>query len=233
MTFPVTTERFVAYFDIMEFKDRMYRSTHEDVKKLMDEISGYVNNIKTWESEYLDKPDNSHKEDIEKGIVLPVMFSDSVLMVSRTNSNHDAIKTVFLATSFLYNMFKFAIPVKGALAFGNFTADFKKSSFFGRPLIDAYLLAEDTHFYGALLHHTFEERLYERKTKLSEHALVTKEVPLKDGMVTHSFMNWVPFCDCEGTIGLSDILDNFYRKVSGSSRRYVDNTKKVYATDGS
>jgi hypothetical protein len=229
MKFPETTERFVAYFDIMGFKDLIYRSDHSAVSAILSKVSNTVADIKEWEVESLKKDARGRKKWFDKGIVLPVLFSDSVLFVSRTNTIFDARKAAYSASFFLYQMFSACIPVKGTLAYGTFTADFGASKFFGRPLVDAYLLAEEVHFYGAVLHHSFEKYLHDQNEGLPEIILKRKPVPMKGGSVTHSFIDWRSHLGKE--VGQESLIEPFYRSVSGSTRRYVDNTRLVYTVD--
>ena len=121
-----------------------------------------------------------------------------------------------------------AIPLKGAIAYGLFTADFQKSSFFGRPLVDAYELAKEIFFYGAILHNSFEQYLHNNNMIWTDIILKTKSIPLKNGSVTHSYIDWQVHTD-ENTNKLQSIINSLYRSVSGSTRQYVDNTKKVYS----
>jgi hypothetical protein len=231
MKFPKTTERFVAYFDIIGFKDLIYRSNHSVVSDLMNIVSNDVAAIKYWEVESLKKDARGRKKGFDRGIVLPILFSDSVLFVSRSNTIFDARKAAYAASFFLYNMFSACVPVKGALAYGMFTADFRASKFFGRPLVDAYLLAKETHFYGAVLHHSYEEYLHDKNEELPETILKRKPVHMKGGLVTHSFIDWRVHLGKE-TEQSGSLIEHFYRSVSGSTRRYVDNTRLVY-TEGS
>jgi hypothetical protein len=222
MDMPETTERFIAYFDIMGFKDLVYRSEHSDIAEIMNHVCTDVEILKKWgEKEHL-----KGGKGIEKGIILPVMFSDSVVFISKGNTVTDARTTAFTAGFFLYCMLTAGVPIKGSLAYGLFTANFKKSSFFGRPLVDAYLLAEDMHFYGAVLHHSFEKFLHDNKEKLPPSILTSSVVPVKGGSVTHSYIGW-QFLLKKGQTTES-VIEPFYRTVSGSTRRYVDNTKSVY-----
>jgi hypothetical protein len=50
------------------------------------------------------------------------------------------------------------IPLKGAIAFGNFSANWDQSVFFGKPLIDAFELHNDLDMYCAILHSSAEKK---------------------------------------------------------------------------
>ena len=68
MKFPETTERFVAYFDIMGFKDLIYRSDHSAVSDLMSDVSRIVGLVKKEERKALTKDGRGRKAGFEKGI---------------------------------------------------------------------------------------------------------------------------------------------------------------------
>jgi hypothetical protein len=228
--FDETTERYIAYFDIMGFTDMVYRHDHSYVSEIMNKVSNSVNYIKEMEEHIFQKAKQKKKSriatDISKGIVQPVMFSDSVLFISRSNSIFDARKIIYVSALFLTEMFKFKIPIKGSLSYGVFTADFENSKFFGRPLVDAYHLACDTYFYGALLHHSFEKHVSENDIPYPEMILRRKQVPMKAGNISHSFIVF-DFLN-ENDTPTSDLIPNFYSTVSGNVRKYVDNTLSVY-----
>jgi hypothetical protein len=227
--FPKTTERFIAYFDIMGFKDLIYRSDHSAITELMNHVSKEVKNIKSWEVDLLkNRSKRKRQPEIMKGIVLPVLFSDSIIFISRSNTFFDAKKIVYASSFFLYNMFIAGVGVKGAIALGQFTADFSASKFYGRPLVDAYLLSEETHFYGAVFHHTFEKYLDESKLDIPDCMTKRQEVPMKGGFITHSFVDWSYLYEGKND-SVESVIEPFYKSVSGSNRRYVDNTKLVYS----
>lgn len=228
-SFQVTCPRFIAHLDIMGFKDLVYRNSHNDVAKIMNVACFNVQNLKEFEADSL-KIKAKNKPDIAKGIVLPVMFSDSVLLVSRSNTIYDARKIAYAVSFLMYTMLVAHIPLKGALSYGIFTADFKNSRFFGRPLIDSYLLSEDINFYGAVLHHTFENYLRKNKEEWPAEFLKTEPVPLKAGNITHGFIDWRFHLGkhLRKDRSTRTILQSFYNTVSGNTRRYVDNTINVY-----
>jgi hypothetical protein len=196
---------------------------------MMDWMSNFVQTLKKLEKRNLHKSSNQSMHNAEKGVVLPVIFSDSILFISRSNSIYDAQKQMYIASYFLYHTFRAGIPTKGAIAYGTFTADFKKSNFFGRPLIDAYLLAEEVDFYGAIYHHTFENYMKDKKESFPSAITGRKTLPLKSGRITHTYATWDFHNDSNDT--KQYIVGSFYNTVSGKPRKYVDNSIDVYCTE--
>ncbi|MES3008847.1 MAG: hypothetical protein V4751_13860 [Pseudomonadota bacterium] len=233
-TLPVTKKRFIAYFDIMGFKDFIYRNSHRKVSKIMDEIAKVVSDIKDYESEILKTPIEERNQKGLKGkVVLPVIFSDSIIFISESDTRYDLHKILLVSSFFLGNSIGRSIPVKGAISHGLFTADFEKSKFFGQPLIDAFLLAEEAQFYGVIVHNTVEARFNKRGTPMHGDLIKRGLVPMKSGKVTHYFSLW------EGVLGekygskdaMKKLIEKFYSTSSGNVRRYVDNSIEIYAGD--
>ena len=226
--FPKTTERFIAFFDIMGFKDFIYRNDHTEVSKMMDIVCNVVAGIKNTEHKTIEIDRDSIENPLEKSIILPVVFSDSIVFISESNTTLDAHKIIFTSSYFLCTMMKHSIPVKGAISFGTFTADFEKSSFYGRPLIDAFLLSEEVNFYGSILHDSVEKFVDNENEEWAEWEVIKKLVPMKSGNITHSFVNWMTIIDEDEDKSKDEYIDKFYLTSSGSVRKYVDNTKEAY-----
>ena len=106
------------------------------------------------------------------------------------------------------------IAFKGAISKGNLTADSGKQLYFGQPLIDAYLLSEEILMYGVIIHHTVEK-------DIDSHSVlfVNKKVPLRTGQSYHYIINWF-----ENKGRAQNALNIIREDVSGSPRRYIDNT---------
>ncbi len=222
--FDVTKERLVAFFDIMGFKDYVNRNTHEDLKKRMDIISKCLNQFDRV------KEDIKGKEIIRPDLFRYVLFSDSILFISNDDSLFAS--KVFLAyCAFFYSDCMIAnIPIKGAIAHGLFTADIEKSQYFGQPIIDAYRLQEELYFYGVALHHSMDKFFIDNSFFNDENikrVIMRSNVPLKSGKVQHNILKLY----YDYAIRDKDVwISNFYKTVSGVTRKYIDNTLEVIDT---
>lgn len=222
-----TCNRFVAFLDIMGFRDRVFRESHEDVKKTLESLRPAIEFIENTTKEALIKriTKSQGKNDVVStpSAVLPITFSDSIILVSWDDSD--------LSASFLFTYIEMimnvaidkGIPMKGALAFGKLTADLDKSLYFGKPLIDAYELQDELRLYGTVLHHTAEKRLIEiGMSKLFEQYFIFKyPVPMKSGKITHYILDWSSY---QADNILLNSIFKLYESVSGPPRIYVDNT---------
>jgi len=207
-----TTERFVVYLDIMGFKDKVARQPHE---KVYDDLKDVFNRALKFIN-----------EDGEKGIVKGVQFSDSIIFFSRDNSEECYSGIVRASTFFMENAMSKSYPMKGACAYGKISINEDFQVFFGQPIIDAYLLHEEIHYYGIVAHHTFEEQV--QKYGNANGAILHTHTPMKAGKIYHSNIVWF-FAEREKeSLRIPNILNNLYAEVSGKPRVYVDNTQYMY-----
>lgn len=203
-------KRFVGFFDIMGFKNMLSRDGHASVKDKMDIMNKIILTIQ------------------EKTPVLPVFFSDSVLLVSKDDSENAAQKIIKASTWLICKALENKIPMRGSIAYGLQTADFKKSIHFGQSLIDAFFLQEELHFYGGILHHTFEAFL--KNINIIEEGIAPNITlkhcftPLKSGNTKHYYLDWTKALINKDKFS---VVSDLYNTASGSKRIYVDNTIKI------
>jgi len=223
-----TTNRFIAFFDIMGFKDMVFRNPHYAVlSKLMNltEMSKIIEDIHSEDDSGDSSGSGSAGEFFyyNKSLVLSTSFSDTIIFVSKDDSLESAgailESSVIFILSALTN--KIPIPVKGALAFGELTVPKNRSIIFGQPLIDAYELQDQLNMYGAILHSSFEKCLYDKKyfNDFNNMAYFKYKVPLKSGRINHYAINWIDFY---GDVIEIDHIGELYKEVSGKPRIYVD-----------
>lgn len=207
--------RFVAFLDIMGFKDLVGRNTHDFVLEKLTEISKLIERIRI----------TNEKEEVKlkynKAELIPFIFSDSIVIFTN-NSTQESVKLLLYACSFiLNNSIEIHLPLKGAVAYGEITIDKAKSIFFGQPLIDAYLLQDELKYYGLILHNSVDKCLYDEKFDLNTH-LFRNITPTKSGQIVY---NNLKIYDKDTSLGN---LYKLYNHVSGAPRIYVDNTIDMF-----
>jgi hypothetical protein len=214
-------DRFVVLLDVMGFKDRVYKSSHDEVVKMMESLYDCIYDIKNANGKF-----NNAVSDLFTSIRV-VMFSDSLLLISTGNSSTDYGQIVYLTSWILKHCLRERIPIKGAISFGTFTADFDKSIFVGRPLVDAYLLQEELKYYGVVADCSVEYKMENDPTHFQEYFTQYK-TPLKNGSAYHYNLNYLTHDTFERMPTTKDeimgLLEKFYYTVSGQTRIYVDNT---------
>ena len=220
---PITAERFVAFIDIMGFKDLIMRSTHNQVYKMMRTIN----------------EQRRHNADIQwlgitEKLIRTMTYSDSIMIYSKDDStkSFDSISNTISGLS--YDLFIEGIPHKGALAFGTMTIDSEDSIFFGQPLIDSYLLQEELSFYGVLLHGSVEKKIYSSKYDIGGLFIKDYICPLKNG-ASHHLTIFPMFLDesenskyKQNQKELFEAIIKFRHGTSGHLRKYIDNTENYF-----
>lgn len=210
-----TNKRFVAFLDIMGFKDMVMRMDHEDLYKTLNSIFKLSSIIESL--------------DILKDSICITKFSDSIIIFSNTTSKKDLqyfIKTIIIIFSESLNNH---IPLKGAIAYGKISIDKDNSMFFGQPIIDAHLLQEELFYYGVICHNSFENYLRNNNNTKIKDLFLKKPTALKSGNITHLNLDWYnkmpeKMSEKFKKNSLTELLDSISLNVSGAPRKYIDNT---------
>ena len=215
----VDNERFIAFVDIMGFKDLVARKKHDEIKVMLTELitytNSYVDSMRIVNHVYNEK-------EVKEVRLRNVIFSDSIIFITQDKSAEDFFLLSLTLALFQKTSLEMGIPTKGAVSCGQLTADFDLSLFFGQPLIDAYLLQEQLYYYGIIADHFVESFILEltnkktEKEKMALNAFIRLPTPLKKCQVTHYNLML-------RTINAGKVKD-LYKTVSGEVRRYVDNT---------
>ncbi len=218
----VTKNRFVAFLDILGFKDIVNSEKHIAIyKKLSNIIDIIERQIKLFEN----KSDWKHIKLHYK------IFSDSIILITEEGTEEALYLLIFVIRSVIGNSLSKKIPIKGAIAFGEMSIDINKSIFFGKPLINSYLLQEDLKYYGVVMHHTIDNFLYrirnDQEFDYNELLFYTK-TPFNKEKINYNNVNWYKRFEQSIIKSEDDFrLNDFYNTVSGSARIYVDNTLEM------
>lgn len=206
--------RFVAFLDIMGFKDRVVRTEHSVLFSQLEKFNSDI-------TDYIGDYGNT-------GLQL-AQFSDSIVLFSN-DITLESLKAIAEVVSGVMRIaIQQQIPLKGAIAQGQITCDISKQLFFGQALIDAYLLEENIHYYGVLVHHSAEQSVIE----LNKTSLLFKDVkaPLKSGKISHYELSWYVnngLPDRAAQLAqIRNALNNIRRTVSDAPRKYIDHTLEV------
>jgi hypothetical protein len=220
-----TPNIFVAFLDIMGFRDRVFREIHGDIRKMLESLRPAIEVVEKEAKERLQKQILLQKKnkalDTNSPLVFPVSFSDSIILFSSDDSK-DSIQRIIIDAEYIFHeAIQNEIPMKGAIAFGEMTVDTTNSLYFGKPLIDAYELHKELQMYGVVLHHTAQRRFEELRKELILDDLVAGDypVPMKSSKIHHHLLDWTIFCE-----NPENLVKKLYNSVSGTTRLYVDNT---------
>ena len=225
----MTTEQFVVFLDILGFKERVFRNNHEaiekDLRELNEEIIQLVNSSmdnameETRVAVVNDEEGGQEQRSIRQETGTPIQlaqFSDSIVLFSNDVSTTSLNRIASVASKIMNASLSKGFPLKGALAQGTMTNDPQKQLFFGRALIDAYLLEEELHYYGIAIHHSAEGMVVSNGDK---NIFKDNNIFLKSGRIRHYEVCWYQKNDA-----IEEYLNCIRTTVSGQPRKYIDNT---------
>jgi hypothetical protein len=213
----VKTKRYVAFLDILGFKEFVLRhSIHEVYSRLK-----ILNALKP------DIDEADYDSELEKRIMFTIM-SDSIFIFSKDDTFSNLRYFLTYVKRVMRMAIRKEIPLKGAIAYGTIAVDNEQNLFCGQPIIDAYLLEEDLQYMGVVFHHTFEDP-YEKlsDTQYNRISGWIKEVPtpFKYGKRIHLNLNY-PVAGSK-IYKFSEKVENQRFYSSGDARKYVDNTLEM------
>ncbi len=216
--------RYVAFFDILGFKDLVSRFDHDIILRKLNKLKTTTQKLENmkWGEEKIKK----FKLTIHSYQTKSISFSDSILFFSNGDKMEDFIKILIDSYGLFRSAVKSGIAIKGAISFGEITVDFEKSLFFGQPIIDAFLLHEDLHMLGVILDHHAENKFCGYKNfNLINDSLTFQKVKMKQGSISHYIL----------TVKTPEVisemiadLKKLYKTTSGKSRKYIDNSIENY-----
>lgn len=229
-----TGKRFVAFLDILGFKDMVLKQTHAETLKVLKKISDLKVHVENMS--YL--KGTARFADCKVHIV---SFSDSIIIFSKSDRLQDFEHFLYAIRMMYANSIRFTIPIKGGIAHGEITIDKTEQIYFGQPLIDAYTMEEDVNYFGVVAHSSIDLYLSKIKNDLLESSIVNQILfkhssPLKCGNITHYNLDWfgltvrgiLSFEDSQKLESIIENIETFYKTASGSPRRYVDNTLSIF-----
>lgn len=218
----VDTNRFVAYFDILGFKNMVLELDNEEIGKkltlLMKELNKRI--------EAKDLLNVFKNRGLKENQTKQVVFSDSIFIFSHGSTWLDLFKIVYDSFYIWINSINNQTPLKGCISFGKINVDFNKSIFYGKPIINSYLLHEEMKMIGVMLDNSVEsffESLNPENQELKFYKTVTTDyfAPFRSGKITHRF---IKPNDAVRRDGLVESVSRLYRNISGDPRIYIDNT---------
>lgn len=229
-TWKTTDNRFVAFIDILGFKDLVNRNSHSDIYEKLSKISKTKQLLENAANKELV---NERFNDVD---IYIASFSDSIVIFSKNNTV-DNFGYFLIAVRWLFaKTIESGIPMKGAIAYGEISLNKSEQIYFGQPIIDAYLLEEDVQYIGIVCHNTIDRFYEDNKVNLNNlklnNLLFEDKSPLKSGHLSHLNLNWytkATLLDETATLEdkknrILELIKNFKYTTSGSPRKYIDNS---------
>ena len=220
-------ERLVLYLDIMGFKERVSQTAISTLKEQLLAFKRKNNRLKPL----LYNTGGGIRRDFLK----MAQFSDSIVVISQKSSIEDLNKITKASVVLMQTAMESGFALRGSIAAGKMIFDETNQLFFGKALVDAYLLEEDLAFYGVVFHHTAEKLVKESLANNNKNGIYLPiedvVLPTKKGKTRHFHVAWYKTKRdlSEGNI-VNDALGwltTLRESVSGSPRTYLDNTKEL------
>ena len=214
----VKTKRYVAFLDILGFKEFVMRHSIHEVYSRLKKLNAL-------------RPDNDEADydsELEKRIMFTIM-SDSIFIFSKDDTFSNLRYFLTYVKRVMRMAIRKEIPLKGAIAYGTIAVDDEQNLFCGQPIIDAYQLEEDLQYMGVVFHHTSEDILFRFKDTQTERIsewIKGVSTPFKYGQRIHLNLDY----RIAGTehYNLSEKVKNQRFYSSGDARKYVDNTLEMF-----
>jgi len=211
----VENEKFVLYLDIMGFKERVSRVKVDELKQQLLLFKTKINKLKPL----------LEGGKTKETLINMAQFSDSIVLVTRDCTEDDLNRISKAAAILMQTALQTGFALRGAIAKGNMVFDLENQLFFGKALVDAYLLEQELSFYGIVFHESMEESILniDREMPIEDVA-----IPLKKGKSKHFHVAWYKV---KANLQMGDIsniaigwLKDIRKTVSGNPRVYLDNT---------
>ena len=211
----VENEKFVLYLDIMGFKERVSRVKVDELKQQLLLFKTKIIKLKPLLVGGKTK----------KTLINMAQFSDSIVLVTRDCTEDDLNRISKAAAILMQTALQTGFALRGAIAKGNMVFDLENQLFFGKALVDAYLLEEELCYYGVAFHESMEDSILNTKKDLPIEDIA---IPLKKGKSKHYHVAWYKVKDNLQKGDISSIaldwLKDIRKTVSGNPRVYLDNT---------
>lgn len=213
----VKTKRYVAFLDILGFKDYVMRNS----------IHAVYGRLKVLNALRPEEDDPDYESETSRRIKF-YNFSDSIFIFSKDDEFASLRHFLTYVKRVMRMALRKGIPLKGAIAFGNIAVDVNHNVFCGQPIIDAYMLEEDLQYMGVVFHHTFEDEYFKLSdTHIKRVSEWIREVPtpFKYGKRTHLNLDYR--IAGSTTYDFQEQVENQRFFSSGDARKYVDNTLEM------
>ncbi|MGD8786577.1 MAG: hypothetical protein PVJ60_04065 [Phycisphaerales bacterium] len=180
-------KRYVAFFDILGFKEAVQNDLDEawgaleDVRVSMEETLNTF--IKTPDEIILTR--NSER-------TAATNFSDSILIFSLKGNSNDLHSILILSTALFAKSLNRCVPLRGGISYGNFYCNYEKNLFCGVPMIRAYELAESAQWSGIIIDDNVAKHYLKNPIKsYGKSALMRYLVPVKNKRTIRKKEPWV------------------------------------------
>lgn len=154
-------ETFIAFFDVLGFKEFIYNNDLSEVKRLFNHLLRESQTAISGEK-YIQLNNGVIVPDLKNQKVNCLHISDSIVFWTNSNTEEDFIELVNVCYSFYWRSLQTTFPLRGCLTYGEIdfnphTFDNKNGvkfynySLIGKGLVDAYIKSDSIEYAGCFL----------------------------------------------------------------------------------
>lgn len=178
--------RLVAHFDILGMSALVDRDFSEAWGMLGDLVD-VQRNARMHEYEFVE---TNERVDVFRQIQ-SVTFSDTLLLFTQGATPAELKALIILSTEIFHKALFNCVPIRAAVAIGEFRFDTQRSMYAGPALIEAYRVGEAAQWLGICIAPSLRDlALAQRMKSRQSDVIVDWEVPLKHGNDVRAVVNW-------------------------------------------
>lgn len=224
--------RFVAHVDILGMRAMVQRDP-EMAWKVLSGLADVRDHLGKLELTYI----SAARQQMLAENVFSVMFSDTIVLFTKTESDQDLQAILIAAAETLHKAMCAFVPVRIGVAGGLFFSNIEESLYSGPALIEAYEIGEAAQWLGIVT----TEAVYKQSLKAdfksgTKHVVIPASIPTKKGLVPGYAMNWVASYNHDFKVEPPISTELFYSQFEDAlgplqELREQDRMKYIYTTD--
>lgn len=226
--------RFVAHVDILGMR-AMVRRSPETAWKVLSGLTGVRQHISQMALTHIA---TATTEALAQR-VFSVMFSDTIVLFTKTETNEDLQAILIAAAELLHKAMCAYVPVRIGVAGGVFFFNLEESMYAGPALIEAYELGESAQWLGVV---TTEQICSQAKAAGfktgTDDVVVAASIPTKQGDLPGFALNWVAVFRHDFKVAPPISVELFYSQFEhafgplselgdGERNKYLNTTKFI------
>jgi hypothetical protein len=182
-----SNRRFVAHIDILGMR-AMVRRDPEMAWKVLSGLADVRDHIGKLQLTHI----SSARQQMLAESVFSVMFSDTILLFTKTESDNDLEALLIAAAEILHKAMCNYVPVRIGVAGGQFFFNIEDSLYSGPALIEAYEIGEAAQWLGVVTTHAvYQQAIHANFKSGTKDVIVPFNIPTKHGVVPGYALNWV------------------------------------------
>lgn len=220
-----TTDRYIAYIDIMGFKKMV--NDPEESKVLPSKFTQLINNIRDRRSQ-----------------IDYYIYSDLIVVITQDNSLLSLKKLLEVSIKITSEFLNLNWGMSGSISKGKVFYDRNNHIILGRPIVEAYLMQEDVEFYGIAICDSAIEDVKKyiewadtrRGTRHLVNLLREERIHFKSGYYSQYHLRWFDYeynsagpqhpyyIKKRSDDSVKQKLQKMLQNTQGKSKRYIENT---------